>query len=89
MHEALTEPLIKKETPISKPETPLSKPEVFTELKQGSKGPEVKKLQTLLKITADGIYGPITEKTVTAYQIKKGIKATGTVNLETWNRLNK
>lgn len=101
IHEALTEPLGQTETPLTveqpvkSPVSPVEtiKPEVsantFTELKQGSKGPQVKKLQTLLKITADGIYGPITEKTVTAYQIKKGIKATGTVTLETWNRLNK
>ena len=94
-------PLVETETPketlepLKSPVSPVEainpKTEVktFTELKKGSTGSQVKKLQTILKITADGIYGSITEKTVTAYQIKKGIKTTGTVNLETWNRLNK
>lgn len=33
-------------------------------LRRGSKGEEVKKLQTLLKITVDGIFGEQTEKAV-------------------------
>jgi peptidoglycan hydrolase-like protein with peptidoglycan-binding domain len=47
----------------------------------------VKKLQTALKVTADGEFGPITEKAVKNYQTKKGIVVTGVVNEETWKRL--
>jgi murein DD-endopeptidase MepM/ murein hydrolase activator NlpD len=80
-----------QESPVTPLETikPLVEVNTFTELKEGSKGAQVKKLQTLLKITSDGIFGPITKKTVIAYQNKKGIKATGIVDLETWERLNK
>ena len=55
----------------------------------GSKGAEVKKAQTRLGITADGIFGKITEATVKAFQTKKGIKATGIIDNETWNRMFK
>jgi hypothetical protein len=66
-----------------------AQPEVkaFTSLKKGSKGSDVKKLQTALKITADGDFGAITEKTVKAYQTKKGIAVTGVVDETTWKRL--
>lgn len=56
---------------------------------RGSKGAEVKKAQAKLGITADGIFGQITEAHVKAFQIKKGIKPTGILNTETWNRLFK
>jgi len=59
----------------------------FTALKKGSKGSAVKAVQAKLKITADGDFGPITEKAVKAYQTKKGIVVTGVVNEETWKRL--
>lgn len=59
----------------------------FTALKKGLKGGDVKKLQTALKITADGDFGPITEKAVKAYQTKKGIVVTGIVDETTWKRL--
>lgn len=59
------------------------------ELKKGSKGNEVKKLQTALKITADGIFGPQTENAVKAFQLKKGIVVTGIATEETLKRLYK
>ena len=40
-------------------------------LKQGSKGPEVVKLQKLLKITPDGDFGPMTHKAVVRFQMHK------------------
>jgi peptidoglycan hydrolase-like protein with peptidoglycan-binding domain len=55
----------------------------------GSKGEMVKKIQKLLGITSDGIFGQITEASVKKFQLKKGIKVTGIVDTETWNRLNK
>lgn len=68
-------------------ETPVTAPVAFTPLKKGSKGSAVKKLQTALKITADGDFGPITEKAVKAYQTKKGIVVTGICDESTWKRL--
>ena len=38
-------------------------------LKQGSKGPEVAKLQKLLKLTPDGHFGPMTHKAVIKFQM--------------------
>lgn len=38
-------------------------------------------------IVVDGIYGPETTEAVTAFQEKYGLNPTGTVNLETWNRI--
>ena len=55
----------------------------------GAKGADVKKIQARLGITADGIFGAITERTVKNFQTKKGIKPTGIVNTETWNRMFK
>jgi murein DD-endopeptidase MepM/ murein hydrolase activator NlpD len=76
--------------PVSTPEPAIVTPAVikaFVSLKKGSKGGAVKSLQTALKITADGDFGPITEKAVKAYQTKKGIVATGVVDETTWKRL--
>jgi murein DD-endopeptidase MepM/ murein hydrolase activator NlpD len=76
--------------PVSAPEPAIVTPsvtKVFVNLKNGSKGSEVKKLQTALKVTADGDFGPITEKAVKAYQTKKGITVTGVVDETTWKRL--
>lgn len=70
---------------ISVPEAP----KTFTTLKEGSKGDSVKKVQTRLGITADGIFGPITKRHVTAFQEKKGLHKTGTVDETTWNRMFK
>lgn len=46
-------------------------------LKPGSKGAAVKELQTLLGITADGDYGPFTEKAVRAFQKACGLVVDG------------
>ena len=53
-------------------------------LKNGSKGDEVKKLQTKLGLTADGVFGPGTEKAVKDYQSKNGLTADGIVGEGTW-----
>lgn len=39
----------------------------MTTLKKGSKGEEVKTLQSKLNLIADGIFGPITEEAVKAF----------------------
>lgn len=77
-------------TPNLVPPTPtVAVPPTYPDLKVGSKGDAVKKLQTALKITADGIYGPQTKKAVEAYQAKKGIVVTGIATEETQKRLYK
>jgi peptidoglycan hydrolase-like protein with peptidoglycan-binding domain len=81
------------ESPVSPVEAPtpvqsvIVPPKAFQPLSRGSKGSNVKKLQTALKVTADGDFGPITEKAVKAYQTKKGIVVDGVVNESTWKRL--
>jgi Putative peptidoglycan binding domain/CHAP domain len=85
-HYAPAEPVSPVEAP--KVEIPaVVAPEIFKVLNKGDKGAYVKKLQTALKVTADGDFGPITEKAVKAYQTKKGIVVTGVVDIETWKRL--
>jgi peptidoglycan hydrolase-like protein with peptidoglycan-binding domain len=44
-------------------------------LKNGSKGEDVKKLQTKLGLTADGSFGPNTEKVVKEWQSANGLTA--------------
>lgn len=46
-------------------------------LKAGSKGAAVKELQNLLGITADGDFGPFTEKAVRAFQSANGLVVDG------------
>ena len=81
------------ESPVSPVEAPtpvesvIVPPKAFQPLSRGSKGSNVKKLQTALKVTSDGDFGPITEKAVKAYQTKKGIVVDGVVNESTWKRL--
>ena len=56
-------------------------------LKVGSKGEDVKKLQAKLGLTADGSFGPGTEKAVKAWQTANGLKADGVVGDVTWSKM--
>ena len=56
-------------------------------LQRGSKGDEVITLQRALKITADGDFGPMTEKAVKDFQKSKGLDADGIVGAKTWAAL--
>lgn len=56
-------------------------------LKKGSKGADVKTLQTLLGIKSDGIFGKQTKSAVIAYQKKNGLVADGIVGKKTWAKL--
>lgn len=88
--ETIQKPTVTPVEAISTPTPVTIQPEAakaFTDLKKGSKGNAVKKVQTALKITSDGIFGAITEKTVKDYQTRKGLIVTGIVNEETWKRL--
>lgn len=65
-------------------------------LRQGSKGDEVKKLQSALisagydvgSTGADGIYGSKTASAVKAYQKANGLSVDGIVGTQTWGSLN-
>jgi putative chitinase len=56
-------------------------------LKNGSKGEEVKQLQTLLGLGADGSFGPMTEAKVKEWQAKNGLTADGIVGDGTWSKM--
>ena len=56
-------------------------------LKKGSKGEEVKKLQSKLGLNADGDFGLKTEDAVKAYQLKNGLTPDGIVGPNTWQKI--
>ena len=56
-------------------------------LKVGSKGEDVKKLQEKLGTTADGDFGPGTEKLVKEWQTANGLTADGLVGDGTWTKM--
>ena len=56
-------------------------------LKNGSRGEEVKQLQTLLGLSADGNFGPMTETKVKEWQAKNGLTADGIVGDGTWGKM--
>ena len=56
-------------------------------LKVGSKGEDVKKLQEKLGTTADGDFGPGTEKLVKEWQAANGLTADGLVGDGTWAKM--
>lgn len=56
-------------------------------LKEGSIGYDVEKLQTLLKIKVDGVFGPMTKSTVIKFQLSRDLKPDGIVGEHTWTLL--
>lgn len=52
-------------------------------IKKGDRGDDVKTLQKALKIDADGVFGPLTEKAVKDFQKSKGLDADGIVGVKT------
>jgi putative chitinase len=56
-------------------------------LKVGSKGDDVKKLQSKLGLAADGTFGPGTEKAVKKWQIDHGLNPDGVVGDGTWGKM--
>lgn len=58
-------------------------------LRQGDQGPWVKELQKLLGITADGAFGPITDRTVRAFQQAQNLAVDGIVGSQTWDKLSR
>ena len=57
-------------------------------LKLGSKGAAVTAMQKAIGgLVADGVFGPLTEARVKAYQKSKGLAVTGVVDTKVWNAL--
>jgi hypothetical protein len=56
-------------------------------LKRGSKGSQVKELQTALELSADGIFGSGTESAVRKFQSENGLTADGVVGTKTWEAI--
>ena len=85
-------PLLSKAGVATTAPTPTSKakksaPAAFKPLKNGSKGPSVKTVQTLLGIKSDGSFGPGTAKAVQDFQKKSGLPITGIVDQSTLKAL--
>ena len=69
-----------------------------TPLRRGSRGENVRSIQNWLNalaavypdipdVNADGVFGPLTENAVLAFQARFGLAADGVVGRVTWNRL--
>ena len=56
-------------------------------LKVGSRGDDVKKLQSKLGLGADGVFGPGTEKEVKKWQIEHDLTPDGLVGDGTWAKM--
>jgi N-acetyl-anhydromuramyl-L-alanine amidase AmpD len=64
-------------------------------LRRGSRGPEVAALQRLLAAqgvlpgaeAVDGVFGPVTEDAVRAFQVRTGLEPDGIVGSRTWRAL--
>ncbi len=56
-------------------------------LKVGSKGEDVKKLQSKLGLGSDGIFGKGTEEAVKSFQLKNGLTPDGIVGEQTWQKI--
>jgi hypothetical protein len=58
-----------------------------TTIRRRSLGYDVQVAQGILDITADGIFGPITEQAVRRFQVSKSLKNDGIVGPKTWAAL--
>jgi len=59
----------------------------FKDVKVGSKGANVKSVQKAVGVTADGVFGPITEKAVKVWQKKVGLPITGIIDSVAWLKI--
>ena len=59
----------------------------FKNLRYGSTGTRVQKLQRRLGVRPTGWYGPVTKAKVRAFQIRKGMGHSGVVGPKTWRAL--
>lgn len=56
-------------------------------IRKGSRGEDVKRLQEILRLLPDGLFGPLTEEAVLQYQRERGLAADGVVGPRTWELL--
>ncbi|MDE6317201.1 MAG: N-acetylmuramoyl-L-alanine amidase [Muribaculaceae bacterium] len=56
-------------------------------LKSGSRGQDVRTLQSALSLHVDGIFGPLTEEAVKYFQAEKSLTVDGIVGPKTWAAL--
>jgi putative chitinase len=56
-------------------------------IKLGSTGEDVKKIQSKLGITTDGVFGPGTEKAVKKWQKENGLTDDGIVGTKSWDKM--
>lgn len=56
-------------------------------IKKGSKGDEVKVLQLILGVTADGVFGNKTRSALKTWQSKNGLSADGVAGPKTWAKV--
>jgi N-acetylmuramoyl-L-alanine amidase len=70
--------------PVVKPKPPVYPGDI---LNAGSRGNSVKLVQAKLGLTADGIFGPLTEKAVKNFQKKNKLTDDGKVGPKTWAKL--
>lgn len=66
---------------------PVGTPSPRPVLRQGSTGQAVKDLQVILRITADGQFGPLTRAAVIAFQKSRQLLPDGVVGPQTWAAL--
>ncbi len=82
----------------TQPPTPGSPAYPGTALRVGSRGDDVRLMQTYLnaiantnpaipKLTADGVFGPGTERSVIAFQQQYGLTPDGIIGRSTWNQI--
>jgi peptidoglycan hydrolase-like protein with peptidoglycan-binding domain len=69
------------------PASSSGKPALSGSLKIGSTGEVVRYVQSVLSITVDGQFGPITDRAVRAFQSANGLKVDGIVGPITYGRL--
>ena len=82
-------------TPAPAPQPPATKPAPKPvtvtykrpALRRGAKGTAVRVMQRALGVSADGSFGPATEKAVRAHQTARGLKVDGVVGPQTWGSL--
>jgi peptidoglycan hydrolase-like protein with peptidoglycan-binding domain len=73
--------------PAAAPVSNSGKPALSGSLRIGSTGEVVRYVQSVLGITADGQFGPITDRAVRAFQSANGLKVDGIVGPITYGRL--
>jgi peptidoglycan hydrolase-like protein with peptidoglycan-binding domain len=85
---SITAPAAPTPAPEPKPATGGDVQVTLPTLSNGSTGESVKAVQILLGgLTVDGIYGPLTDSRVQAYQRSQDLAIDGVVGLHTWGQL--